>query len=109
MKQMKTDTRYGCTSISRMHLRESHKHLQMRCLLVLTHGDKDGKLSWTSAFGQFMDAVHNFSYHASFVVQGRDANKKLQRAIKAAKLRDRLPAMLVSSCAAYNLWQGQGC
>lgn len=31
-----------------------------------------------------------------FLRQGRDANKKLQRAIRAAKLRDRLPAMLVS-------------
>jgi hypothetical protein len=27
-------------------------------------------------------------------VQGRDANKKLQRAIKAKKLRERLPGML---------------
>jgi hypothetical protein len=27
--------------------------------------------------------------------QGRDANKKLQRAIKAKKLRERLPGMLV--------------
>lgn len=29
-------------------------------------------------------------------VQGRDANKKLQRAIKAGKIRDKLPSMLVS-------------
>lgn len=27
-------------------------------------------------------------------MQGRDANKKLQRAIKAGKLRDKLPAMV---------------
>lgn len=29
-----------------------------------------------------------------FTRQGRDANKRLQRAIRATKLRERLPAML---------------
>jgi hypothetical protein len=38
-------------------------------------------------------------------VQGRDANKKLQRAIKAGKLRDKLPAMVQELRALLAEWK----
>lgn len=37
-------------------------------------------------------------------LQGRDANRKLQRAIKAGKIRDRMPAMLDQMAAALDDW-----
>ncbi len=36
--------------------------------------------------------------------QGRDANRKLQRAIRAAKLRDRMPALMDAVADATHEW-----
>lgn len=41
----------------------------------------------------------------SMVWQGRDANRKLQRAIKAGKTRERMPAMLDRVRDALNEWR----
>ena len=38
-------------------------------------------------------------------LQGRDANRKLQRSIKAAKMRERLPALLAVAEQAVQEWQ----
>lgn len=46
---------------------------------------------------------------SGLVVQGRDANKKLQRAIRAGRLRERLPSMIEAARAALTEWQdGEG-
>jgi hypothetical protein len=37
--------------------------------------------------------------------QGRDANKKLQRALRAQRLRDRLPALAAAARAALDGWR----
>jgi hypothetical protein len=44
------------------------------------------------------------------MMQGRDANRKLQRAIKAGKIRDRLPSVIDQLAAALDEWlENEGC
>ena len=41
------------------------------------------------------------------VLQGRDANRNLQRSLKAAKLRERLPAAVQQLAGAVAQWQDE--